>query len=266
MTETGTNLVITGLPRSGTSLLCARVNAFSNTAIINEPAELFQVAKGANVEGVTSTFAQYRHDITQGRAVLNKIKDGKFIEDTRIEDSRSPHVHPIDDPKFTLGIKNTLLFLAMLDDIARLQQIKVVASIRHPLDCIASWRSVSFPHLKNAKPDFLMDYATDAFKGDLQNVVAESDIDIRAAKLWCLLAKTIVRSKEKLLLLRYEDMVKRPEQTVGKLSNYLGVGIPQETFEVSSPVRRRVDLSPQQLKKISEVCAKLASQFGYRMK
>ena len=76
MTGAGRNLIITGLPRSGTSLLCARVNAFSNSAIINEPPELFEATKAADMAGLGRVYAQYREDIAQGKPVLNKIKDG----------------------------------------------------------------------------------------------------------------------------------------------------------------------------------------------
>jgi len=77
------NLVITGLPRSGTSLLCARVNDFKNAVVLNEPAEVFGALRGGSVEGLLSIFSQYRDDIEQGKPVANKIKNGNIISDSK---------------------------------------------------------------------------------------------------------------------------------------------------------------------------------------
>ena len=261
------NLVITGLPRSGTSLLCARVNDFKNAVVLNEPAEVFGALRGGSVEGLLSIFSQYRDDIEQGKPVANKIKNGKFIEDTRLEDSRSLYVHPIDDSQFTLGIKNTLVFMAMLSEITRAKGLpKVVASIRHPYDCIASWHSVAFPHLQQAKPDFLLNYATGNFSDRLPDLLNEQDLYVRSAKLWLLLAKTLLVAKSKIHVVRYEDMVKKPEREYERISQYLGLKMNvEQSLSASMPVRRREEFSDAQRGAIAEVCNKVAGQFGYQM-
>lgn len=261
------DLVITGLPRSGTSFLCSRINSYRNTAIINEPSEVFQAMKADTVTGLQAVFSQYRADIGADKPVYNKIKDGKFIEDTRLEDSRALHQHIIDDEFFTLGIKNTLVFMSVLPDLARSKRFpKVIASIRHPYDCVASWHSVSFPHLRESKPAFLREYAAASFRKGLDELLVESDLVLRSAMLWQLLAQTLLAAKGRVFVLRYEDMVKDPVTAHTKIGDYLGLSEPHsEGLVASAPVRRREQLSDRQKQKISDVCAKLASQFGYRI-
>jgi len=263
----GQNLVITGLPRSGTSFLCARINDFRNTVVINEPAEIFAEAKGGNIEGLAKVFAQFRRDITQGKPVYNKIKDGKFIEDTRLEDNRRLHQHIVENEQFMLGIKNTLVFLAMLPEIVQSKAFpKVIATIRHPYDCIGSWHNVEFPHLKQAKPGFLFDYAGAAFTEGLSEVLDEEELIARSAKLWALLAQTLLNMKGKVHVTRYEDLVLKPDKSYQAMSKYLGtdesdVHLP----EPSNPVRRRDVFSDEQKSVITSLCNKPAARYGYKL-
>lgn len=261
------NLVITGLPRSGTSLLCARINSFDNAAVINEPQEVFAELRGGSIDGLQRIFGKFRSDIEQGKPVYNKIKDGKFIEDTRLEDSRSLHLHEALDDNFLLGIKNTLVFLAMLPDITRSRVFpKVLASIRHPYDCIASWHSVSFPHLQQAKPDFMLNYATGIIARRLPEVLAEDEIYARSARLWVLLAQALLAAQGSIQVLRYEDMVTKPERAYQKIGEYLGFEIDREQrFSPSKPVRRGKDLTDEQKATIASACKKVAIRFGYKL-
>ena len=262
------NLIITGLPRSGTSFLCSRINEVPNTAIINEPAEVFRELKGGNKDGLARLFTQYRNDIGLGKPVYNKIKEGKFIEDTRLEDSRSLHTHIVDDDNFMLGIKNTLVFLAMLSMLVQYKpRMKIIASIRHPYDCIGSWKGVSFPHLQNGKPDFLTDYATGPFAVKLPKVLKEEEVDLRLAMLWQLLAQTIMSLKDKIHVVRYEDIVMKPDKAYKDICKYLQLEASAvKEIPVSKPVKRRGSLSEPQMDIIANICNKTAMQFGYRTK
>ena len=261
------DLVITGLPRSGTSFLCSRINGYGNTAVINEPSEIFREAKNGEAEGVGRVFDSYRRDISAGKPVLNKIRDGRFIEDTRLEDSRSEHLHEVTDENFTLGIKNTLVFLAMLPELVKSKRFpRIIASIRHPMDCIASWHNVEFPHLKSAKPAFLVDYSSAPFQQKLTALLEEENLYRRSARLWLLLAQTLLAARGKIKILRYEDIVSKPQSAQDAICGYLD--IPQlgvELPEASRPVKRREMLDSAQQKVIAEECNKLASQFGYKL-
>jgi len=259
--------VITGLPRSGTSFLCAKVNEFKNAAVINEPPELFNELKGGSVEGLTKVFEQYRCAIGQGKPVYNKIKEGRFIEDTRLEDCRSLHIHQIDNEGFTLGIKNTLIFMAMLSDIADSRDYpKIIASIRHPYDCIGSWHSVAFPHLKQAKPNFLTSYSSGCFAKPLAELLCEEELIVRSARLWLLLAKTLLAAKGKIHVVRYEDMVTKPEVIYQGIGKYIDIKLNRtHDMKPSRPVRRRDGFSDVQRDTIGSICSKIAAVFGYKL-
>ena len=52
------NLIITGIPRSGTSLLCRLLDDRSNSVIINEPADIFEPLNNPDIPEWISIFYQ----------------------------------------------------------------------------------------------------------------------------------------------------------------------------------------------------------------
>ncbi len=259
------DLIITGMPRSGTSFLCSRVNEMENAVVVNEPQEVFGELRREGIDGVSRLFASYRERITTGVAVPNKIKDGKFIEDTSYEDSRSMHVHKVDDHEFLLGIKNTLVFMSILNQLVRNKAVDyIMASVRHPLDCIASWHKVSFPHLNSAKPEFLSDFAVGKFSTRLNRLLSEDDLYVRSAMLWQLLAQTLLAEKSKIHLVRYEDIVRRPNDACKHISRYLGLNERAQDRSASKPIRRRSLLPGDKQELIYAICKKEAVQLGYK--
>ena len=76
------NLVITGIPRSGTSYVCALLNAIENTVLVNEPLEALQLLHNSSCRTLADYYAATRDSILKGLPIQNKIVDGRFIEDT----------------------------------------------------------------------------------------------------------------------------------------------------------------------------------------
>ena len=261
------NIIITGLPRSGTSYLCTRLNEMPNTVIINEPSEIPLSLRQCNsVNSIEHTFERFRTAILYGKAIPNKIRDGKFIEDTAGEDFQQLYTPKFETPDFLLGIKNTLIFLANLPRILEeLPGIRVVATLRNPLDTIGSWMNVPFPHLQQANPSFLIDKVDTTTAIKIKKICDEADIEKRMVMLWRFLVKQIQSVESDILILKYEDLITDSEKQLNQVANSLGVNF---LFDVSNrkagKIRKRSSiLSTRQIALTKKACGELAQHFGY---
>ena len=261
------NLVITGIPRSGTSYVCALLNSVENTVLVNEPLEAMQFLRNDSSRTLTEYYADTRDNIVKGVPIQNKIVDGKFIEDTNENDVRNYYVPAVKDASFVFGSKNTFIYLVCLEKIRQqLPDAAILACIRHPYDVIASWKRVKIPHLKNANPMFFVDYVSSEEKRRLVGISNVKEIEIRYALLWDYLAQCIVRSVDKLILLKYEEFVVDPARHLAAVYSALGVNLKRMPEMPASEARsRREVLSTAEMDAIQKHCADSAGYFGYEL-
>ena len=259
------NLIITGIPRSGTSYVCALLNSVDNTVLVNEPVEALQFLRNGSSHTLTEYYARTRGDILKGVAIQNKIVDGKFIEDTNENDIRNYYVPEVQNASFVFGSKNTFIYLVCLGKIRKqLPDAAVIACIRHPYDTIASWKRVKFPHMKNANPMFFIDYASDRDRRQIVDIARIREIETRYALLWDFLARCIIRSVGDVVLLKYEEFVADPENHIAAVFAGLGIDVRSMPEMPASEVRmRREALSVAEVGAIQKYCADSARHFGY---
>jgi len=259
------NLVITGIPRSGTSYVCALLNSIDNTVLVNEPAEALQFLRNGSSHTLTEYYARTRDSILKGMPIQNKIVDGKFIEDTNESDVRNSYVPEVKDASFVFGSKNTFVYLVCLEKIRKqLPDAVILACVRHPYDVIASWKGVNFPHLKNANPMFFVDYASNEERKKLVRIGAIRELEIRYALLWDYLAQCIIRKIDNLILLKYEEFVIDPARHLAAAYSALGVNLQRmPEMPVSEARTRREVLSAAEVGAIRKYCVDSAGCFGY---
>ena len=261
------DLVITGIPRSGTSYVCALLNGVENTVLVNEPVEALQLLRNDSSSSLTEYYTQTRDSILKGVPIQNKIVDGKFIEDTNDSDVRCDYIPEVKDAAFVFGSKNTFVYLVSLEKIRKqLPDAVILACVRHPYDVIASWKRVSFPHLKNANPMFFIDYASDQESEKLVNIGGIREIEIRYALLWDYLAQSMIRRINDLVLLKYEEFVVDPARHLAAVYNAFGLNrqrMPE--MPVSEARTRRDILSAAEVNAIRKYCADSAGYFGYEL-
>jgi hypothetical protein len=86
------NIVLTGLPRSGTTLACRLLNTLPDTVALHEPIAPGKFAdaedESAVLEGVERFFRRMRRMIRREKVALSKNVGGK-IPDNAYEQSRS---------------------------------------------------------------------------------------------------------------------------------------------------------------------------------
>ena len=261
------DLVITGIPRSGTSYVCALLNGVENTVLVNEPVEALQYLHNSSSHSLTEYYAHTRECILKEIPIQNKIVDGKFIEDTNKVDVRCDYLPKVKDASFVFGSKNTFVYLVCLEkNRNQLPDALILACVRHPYDVIASWKSVKFPHLRNANPVFFVDYANDQEGRKLAGIGSKGQIEMRYALLWDYLAQCIIRRINDLVLLKYEEFVVNPARHLAAVYSALGVNQPRMPEMPVSQVRTRRDiLSAVEVDAIRQYCADSAGYFGYEL-
>ena len=151
------DVVLTGLPRSGTTLACVVLNQVRNVVALPEPMDPASFASfHSEVELATTRLQQFfdrtRRMIKSERQaparLVNGVLTSNLFERPRHDGQPRRHVGQLDviridkelDDNFTLAVKYPLVFLALLPQLVT--KFPVVALVRHPLSLLASWNTV----------------------------------------------------------------------------------------------------------------------------
>jgi hypothetical protein len=274
-TSQGADVVITGLPRSGTSYFCTALHNMRDCVAINEPEEIFaHLSDTGPPWGMPRYYAQLRDDIVAGRAIVNKMRDGRFIEDTAEGIHEERYVPAVAGPGFLLATKNTLAYLARLPLLEQsMPGVTCVACIRNPVDTVASWKG-TFDHLSAAAVrNFRAGYAGDerlspAARERVGEIDMEPRLERRRALLWRHLALLVEEAGAFVsAVIRYERLVTDPERTLREVFSRIPSApplVPVQPFVPSSVrTQRAACLSADDIAAIKEVCGDVAARFGY---
>lgn len=268
------DLIISGIPRSGTSYLCKSLEAFDNVAVINEPRIVFDWLRySPDPWTVPILHADLRRCIDSGEPVENKLDArGGLTEDTAVEESAQPYRPHLRNANWVLATKNTLAYMARLEGILRLMPgARVVLCVRHPLDTLASWKG-TFAHLAAGDPaNVPVGGLADPFlpahlRAGLEVVASIAEAAYRRAAWWRLLAQDVVRWRERVVIVRYEDLVADPARELQRVLGPLArdAGHPRGVAKPSrSRVARRQTLEDADYDAVATQCADIAAMLGY---
>jgi hypothetical protein len=159
-------VLITGTPRSGTTLTCHLLNKLSDTVALHEPMRGGQFRGEAGPLAAVERFCegQRRSILERGRAISQHAAG--TVPDNPVGTGRAESGFrkrmvvmgemAIDkelSPEFLLAVKHCGAFTAILDRLVT--RFPVYALIRNPLATLASWSSVEFAirdgHVPNAE-------------------------------------------------------------------------------------------------------------------
>jgi|TARA_B100002003_G_scaffold115127_1_gene106448 hypothetical protein len=268
------DFLVTGLPRSGTSLLCNLVNKLPDTVVINEPEEVFTTLRSENVCHQFDLFYRsIRADIVHGRQITNKISaNGEITEDTKLDNTRRTYTPDISRTNFHLGTKNPLAYLTRLRWLCNNHpdMLKIV-TIRNPFSTITSWKN-SFDHLEQADhrafplgalDDPLLDTCQ---KEMVAEILEQPTATIRRALLWNYLSEMIWRDRDKLILIKYEELISDPLTAMQPVFDALGyTGNPQALISTVRPRSSEVNLKEEDKLAITDLCTQQISHWGYEI-
>lgn len=223
---TGPTTLLTGLPRSGTTLICALLNEAPDTLALAEPLLLNHDGDRERALGAIDAFvADIRmRALTTGEVVTKHV--GGIIPDNWVEPpTATPRLRkvlevrsPIQVGKplsagFHLFIKHPAEFSALADRLV--DRYRLVAVVRHPLAVLASWQTVDMPVGRGHMP------MAEVFARDLAELLGSEPDCIRrqVALIGWLLSRYARFAADNIL--RYEDLMAAPARELSRLTPHV---------------------------------------------
>jgi hypothetical protein len=152
------NIILTGLPRSGTTLTCHLLSKVSNTVALPEPMKVGIFLKLLNNQAICKNidafFTTTRQSLLTDKTAITKHINGSIPDNTREESVSGRQLRKqqkgllksrvIIEKELTndffLIIKHPAAFTALLDCLSK--HFLCYAIVRNPLSVLASWNSV----------------------------------------------------------------------------------------------------------------------------
>lgn len=213
------NIVLTGLPRGGTTLSCYLVGTVSNTVALNEPIRRGKFAhllpdREAVADGVEQYFKRTRRKIASKGVAFSKHVGGALTDATFGEPNPEGIRKPVLQKgeivvnkeltlDFLLVIKHPALFTALLPSLS--ERFPCYAVIRNPLAVLASRNSLG----RDDAPTSRLPLVLQMYDEDLKQEVESMTGDTIDARLYTL-SWACERYKQYLPqdhIVRYEDIV-----------------------------------------------------------
>lgn len=212
------DLIITGLPRSGTTLVAALVDAREGVCCLSEPQRHVDLAETATdaaafAAAVGADFTALRRELADGATVMDRRgQDDAAVDNYFAEPDAGGVRHPrfrsvprrvagvTDDT--VLAVKHNGLYTGALPEFVAAGRPAVLAIVRDPADAITSWQSVDVP-IRHARLP-----AAERFWPELAAVARRDDLPLLDRQI--LIADLVLaRFREcGVLVLRYEDLVR----------------------------------------------------------
>lgn len=148
------DIILTGPPRSGTTLACSLLNQLPDTAALHEPMNLKMFPDPVTaLEETRRFFRRMRSSILETGTALSKVKGASIPLNPFADDSTSERSSIVSkgilrfeksfSPDFQLIIKQNGHFTFMLPELA--EHFPVFVILRHPVATIASWNTIQAP-------------------------------------------------------------------------------------------------------------------------
>ena len=219
----GPELILAEIPGSGGEVLCRLLGGYANTLIVDQPPD---VMESLRVDSVPWRAAVYL------REARRRVLDHAPVTSPAPGQAQSiPRVQAAD---FILGVNIGGTMLSRLGGAIRaMPDARFVVCIRNPFDTIASWMA-------------------DAPGAPVQ----------QRAEEWLALAQTILPHREKLKLVRYDDLVVRPRRVLGEVLAGWRPGRRTEPARAIEPRRPHGPLAERDREVIRTVCGGAARDLG----
>ncbi|WP_151033209.1 sulfotransferase [Cellvibrio sp. KY-GH-1] len=223
---TANTILLTGLPRAGTTLSCHILNNCPATLALHEPMKPGDFEPAAGTDAAVLRIQQFaeatRQQVLREGKALSQQKDGAVPENPVAANAVAGGLRPMDvslglidvsarvlPADFTLIIKHNALFTALLPELAA--SFPMYAIVRNPLAVLASWNLVDLPINKGHIP------AAEQFDRALKNTLAAThdvlDRQLHILEWFCVRYVQHLNGR----WLRYEDFVIDPLTLVSPL-------------------------------------------------
>ncbi|MEE4296634.1 MAG: hypothetical protein V2J20_08475 [Wenzhouxiangella sp.] len=264
-----TDVLVTGVPRGGTTLAGALLDSLPDTVCLSEPPWQWHKSTGGQLDiGSDPTgevFAKWL--VGDFVDIRRRLLIGEEVLDRRRRDARpSTNYHPANSGSqpvsasdlsmrpvrggelttdFTLAIKHNGPYLTALRPLLRLQHFKVIALVRHPVDVIHSWRSLNLPVSRGKMQDAARCWP------EMAAVTDSGDVLKRQVLIYDLICERLQSFRDQISILRYEDVCAAP----GLISAAVGAKDMPDKQLITKP-SRQVDAEQ------SEIIASALNAYG----
>ena len=211
------NVLITGTPRSGTTLLCSLLNKIPDTVALHEPMNVWDFPKCRDASAVADVIegfctetrtSLHEHGFAMSKHVHGKIPDNVAADQVNQRGTRLRHTEhgpvTVDKPlsqNFTLAIKHPVAFSALLETLV--QRFDCFAIIRNPLSTLASWNSLAWLNVKDGHAPIGEKLDVDLAR----ELAAEADPIERQLHILEWFYKRFRRFLPERALIKYEDLI-----------------------------------------------------------
>lgn len=207
--------IITGIPRSGTTLLCRLLNLVQNVVCMNEIPAFYEV------KDLSLNFNRVINRLRAGHLIpMNVNEKDELLTDTQRQKNIIKNIFIETDPEklILLGSKINIPYLNQLD-LIHSQGIKAIAIIRDPIYAIASWNQHQNINEQYVMPEEFMQwprYSTFPFE--------EKTLFGRQCEIWehyINVIQAAQRDGRIGAVLKYEDIIAAPESSIRFVFEYL---------------------------------------------
>ncbi len=259
----GPTTLLTGMPRSGTTLVCALLNEVDDTIALVEPIRFERIGDRADAVAQVEAFVleTRRLAVTEGFVVTKHV--GGTITDNTAEPPRARGLRrvleqrgriPVAKPltgRFHLVIKHPAEFTALWQPLA--ERFRLFATVRHPLAVLASWQTVDMPVNRGRMP--MAEAFLPALARKLDGI--SDPLDRQVALINWQLETYAQFPKDRVL--RYEDTVRDPSRRLSPLSG--NTGAIRSRPEPVIPQTRYADVDFKRIAHALRALAPLATLF-----
>jgi hypothetical protein len=210
------NVLITGVPRSGTTLTCHLLNQLPDVVALHEPMNVTALASCPDETALCDRIAAYlrkmRRMIRWHGMAISKHADG-VVPDNPVT-SQPDHagrrsltvasgrirINKRFSTRGLLAIKHPAAFTAVLDALSG--RFRTYALVRNPIAVLGSWNSVPFPHREGHAP------AAERLNPSLRDTLTDiRDDDDRQLYLLSWFFAQYRRHLAAECVIRYEDVI-----------------------------------------------------------
>lgn len=208
------NLLVTGIPRSGTTLTCWLINQLPNSVALAEPMNVTKLTEAPDTNARMLEICDFI-DKVRGLALNGRPLPGKVIKGggsnsfpsapgghrrSMVVASAGFEVNKTLRPDFLLAIKHPNAFAALLPTLV--ERFECCATVRNPLSVLASWETIEAPVHNGHAPyaeatDQNLQITLDGILGVIDRQLALLD--------WYFQTFTSVLPSERVI--RYEDVI-----------------------------------------------------------
>lgn len=220
------DILITGIPRSGTSLLTSLISKEKNILCFSEPKWLREIRDGKQSccnefkSRLKSKIESIRCEIRKGNPIEIMVKKGSEnlldnyysrSENKILNLKGSLKIHVEHSSELIICVKSNTLFTSCLSSLLDVKEWQIITIVRNPVSVLMSWRSLDIPISKGLLK------IGEVYSNEVIEIVKEQNLLIRQVKILNWFFKQYFLN-EKQMLIKYEDVI---SNTIKILTNIL---------------------------------------------